>query len=408
VRYRARANILKRLLPLFIIFSCFSQLSYSQHFILSDSARISLITNAPSDRAIYTLFGHTALRVKDVPNGIDVIFNYGIFDFQSDNFIYRFMKGETDYMVVASDFQRYNMDYHFGGVDTYEQALNLTKNEKQAVWDFLMVNILPENRVYRYNYFFDNCSTRPRDIIEKNIEGEIIYKPTNKNQTFRDLVHEYTNPYPWIRFGIDLVIGSEADRKASDYEKMFLPLYLMDAYEGAIVKTSGGQERKLVSEEYVLYLNEDKTDILSPVDYPLICGCILFIITVAILWLTFRKKSLAAGKFFDVALFFVAGIAGCIIAFMVFVSEHPCTGSNWNLVWLNPLQLVFAFLFLVKRCAKCVYYYHFINFALLSLFLVCLALIPQQLETAFIPYILSIWLRSGTNFVQYKQGAYKK
>lgn len=370
--------------------------NYSQ-IVLSDSAQISLLTNAPWDEAVYTLFGHTSIRVYDPVRNINTVFNYGIFNISKDNFIFLFVKGETDYIVAAIEYSHYLAEYQERGVGVIEQVYNLTQKEKQEIFDALVINSLPENRVYRYNYFYDNCSTRPRDIVEKYVDGKIDYKSTNKEQTYRDLVHECVSIHPWIKFGIDLVIGADADKIITDRQKDFLPLYLMAANEDALIK-SDSTERKLVL---------STTNILQPIPLvkdniisPLAVGIILLTLTICLSGWIYWKKLYTLGKTFDTILFLIAGVAGSIIFFLMFFSEHPCTNPNWNIIWLNPLQLIVALIFFVKPLSKCLSYYHFINFVALLLFLLAWCLIPQRLEIAFIPYILSLCIRSGMNVLQ--------
>lgn len=373
---------------------------------LSDSAQISLLTNSPSNSEVFRLYGHTAIRVKDDLKNIDLVFNYGVFDFDSPNFIYRFAKGETDYVLAGYDFRQYLVEYDYRRISVYEQIFNLTQDEKQKIWEALCINSLPQNRKYRYNFFFDNCSTRPRDIIEKNVSGKITYTSTNKDQTFRDLVHECVGREPWVKFGIDLVIGSGADSIISDRQKMFLPVYLENAYENStITRHDSITESFIKNEGYILDFRKDNyLPIDSNSDFPfIIISWGILLITILFSTFTFRKKRGISDKVYDFLLFFTYGVVGCIVAFLMFVSEHPCTNPNWNLVWLNPVQLIAAFLFFPKYFSKCIYYYHFINFVLLILFLVCWFIIPQHLEIAFIPYILALCVRSGTNIVKYRK-----
>lgn len=373
----------------------------SQNLQLSDSTKISLLTSAPWEKEVYALFGHTAIRIQDPVNQFDFVFNYGLFSFDSPNFMLRFIKGETDYMVGVEDFNRYINEYKSRGVGITEQVFNLTQEEKQAVFDALVINSLPENRVYRYNYFYDNCSTRPRDIIENNISGTIDYTPTNEKQTYRDLVHECVYVQPWVRFGIDLVIGADADKEITDRQKDFLPLYLMEAYNNANIKNADGSTRTLLSEQNDI-LTSPKNDTFRLIDPPLAIGCLLLVITLTISLLSYKKNYVLLGKIFDTLLFALAGVAGSIIFFLMFFSVHPCTNPNWNIIWLNPFQLIFAFFFLIKFFSKYVYYYHFINFVTLILLLLAWFLIPQYLELAFVPYILTLCVRSGVNVLQYK------
>ncbi len=394
---------MRRLLVLFLSILSFVQLNaqrdYYSQIVLSDSAQISLLTNTPWDGVVYALFGHTAIRVNDPVRNIDTVFNYGIFNMSKDNFIFLFVKGETDYMVAAVEYRYYLEEYKERGVGVIEQVYNLTQKEKQDIFDALVINSLPENRVYRYNYFYDNCSTRPRDIIEKYVNGKIEYKPTDKQQTYRDLVHECVDIQPWTQFGIDLVIGADADKTITDRQKDFLPLYLMNANKGAIIKSDSTDRKLTLSTSYILQpipLVKDNT--ISP----LAVGIILLTLTICLSAWTYWKKHYSLSKIFDTLLFLVAGIAGCIIFFLMFFSEHPCTNPNWNIIWLNPLQLITALIFFLKPLSKCLSYYHFINFVALLLFLLAWCLIPQQLEIAFIPYILSLCIRSGMNILQRK------
>lgn len=393
----------KLLIALLFICILSTYTAKAQAIQLSDSSKISLLTNSPWDGAVYALYGHTALGISDPVNNIDLVFNYGLFDFNSPNFIYRFAKGETDYSVGYTSLNRYTFEYQMRGVGITEQTLNLTLKEKQKVFEALLINSLPENKIYRYNYFYDNCSTRPRNIIEQNIEGTIHYTPTNKEQSYRDLVHECVNSQPWVRFGIDLVIGTDADKIITDRQKDFLPQYLMHAYAGAVIQNIDGTERDLVLKEFDLIKPTGQSMKFTHVDTPLVFGIILLVITILISFLSYKRNKKLIGRVFDILLFLIAGIAGSIIFFLMYFSVHPCTNPNWNLIWLNPLQLIFAFLFSIKFFSKGVYYYHFINFAVLLLFLLAWFLIPQYLEVAFIPYILALAIRSGVNVIQYRK-----
>ncbi len=394
---------MRRLLILLLIIVSIVQSNAQQNsrsqIVLSDSVQISLLTNAPWDEAVYTLFGHTSIRVYDPARNIDVVFNYGIFNISKDNFIFLFVKGETDYIVMPIEYSRYLAEYKKIGVGVIEQVYNLTQKEKQEIFDALVINSLPENRVYRYNYFYDNCSTRPRDIVEKYVNGKIEYTATNKQQTYRDLVHECVYIHPWIEFGIDLVIGADADKTITDRQKDFLPLYLMNANKDAKIKSDSTERKLILSTASVLEpIPLVKDNIISP----FAVGIILLVLTICLSAWIYWKELSVLGKIFDTLLFLIAGIAGCIIFFLMFFSEHPCTYPNWNIIWLNPLQLLVAAIFFVKPLSKCLSYYHFINFVALLLFLLAWCLIPQQLEIAFIPYILSLCIRSGMNVLQQK------
>lgn len=369
---------------------------------LSESAEISILTSAPWAEQAYAVYGHSAMRIYDPEMGINAVFNYGIFDFNSPNFIYRFMAGETDYIVAAVDYNYYLPEYQMRGVNVYEQVVNLTPDEKQNIWEFLLNNIKPENRVYRYNIFYNNCTTKLADILEQNINGKIVYPDNNKVETFRSLVHEHVNKQLWMQFGIDLVIGASADKPITVREKMFLPIYEKNTFDKSHIQLADGTTKPLIIKESVIPPFERSDETENIFFTPLVAGILLLILSILISVYGLRKERVAC-KIFDTLLFFIAGIGGCIVFFMMYFSVHPCTNPNWNLVWLNPLQLIVSFLFFVKACRKYVYYYHFINFATLLLFLLAWCLIPQQLEIAFIPFIMAIALRSGMNAWQYKK-----
>lgn len=362
---------------------------------LSEEARISLLTSAPYDEEVFTVYGHAALRVYDPKQEIDLIFNYGIFDFSKPNFIYRFAKGETDYKLGAASFQDYVIEYQMRGSDITEQTLALTQAEKERVWDALLVNYRPENRVYRYNFFFDNCATRPAAILEKEIDGKIDYRYPYPSRTFRELINHCTRNHPWLTFGCDLALGSPTDRMATLHEMLFLPPYLKEAFSQATVTDPDGTVRPLVSETHVIEAgeaDEPEKDIWDSLT-PLVCAWLLLGIVAGITWIEWRKK-----RYFlpvDCLLFAVAGAGGVILFFLSFISVHPCTWPNWSLVWLQPLHLAAVILFCVKKLKKAAYYYHFINFAALMLMLSGWYFIPQHLNSAFIPLVASIGVRSG-------------
>lgn len=373
---------------------------------LSDCAKISLMTCGPWPGAVYAFYGHTALRVQDDSTHMDIVFNYGFFDPTQPNFIYHFIRGETDYILGTTSFEGFINEYAYKKVVVYEQELNLAQAEKQQLWEALYLNHLPENRGYRYNYFYDNCATRPRDMVEKFAGGKIIYPPTKVGQTYRDLLHECLEPYPWNKFGIDLVIGAGADSPIDVRAKMFIPSYLMNSFEGATVVKNDSVSYPLIrSTTTVLVSNEEDNSIERIMFSPLIAAFALFFITVllsVIQYIKWNKTQLP--RIYDTILFAVYGLGGCILFFLMFFSEHPATNPNWNFAWLNIFAFVAAILFWVKPVKKAVNIYHFINFATLTLFLFFWWLLPQQLPVANILFSMSLWLRSGMNvFMQTKR-----
>lgn len=391
-------KIISLLVAWFVVFPVKGQIR------LSDEAQISLLTSAPYDEEVFTVYGHAALRIYDPKQNLDLIFNYGIFDFDKPNFIYRFAKGETDYKLGVADFPAYVIEYQMRGSDITEQVLNLRTDEKERLWEALLINYRPENRTYRYNFFFDNCATRPAVLTEKNVDGQIGYNYPYESQTFRSLINYCTRNHPWLTFGCDLALGSPTDRMATPHEMMFLPSYLKDAFGNATILAPDGTTRKLVKETRVIgadkgmeNIDEDTTGEEAPEATgfftPIVAGLLFFGIVFVITFIEWRKRTYY--KIVDCVLFFLAGTGGVILFFLSFISVHPCTWPNWNLVWLQPLDLAALILFCVKKFNKAAYYYHFINFAALIMMLLGWPFIPQHLNIAFIPFIAAIWLRSG-------------
>ncbi len=361
---------------------------------LSDEAQISILTAAPSDEAVFTLYGHTAVRVKDSLHKIDLVFNYGIFDFSKPNFIYRFTKGETDYKLAAYNFQHYIIEYQMRGSEVTEQVLNFTPDEINKIWNALYINVQPENCVYRYNFFFDNCATRPVAIVEEQVDGKIKYNDPPEPQTFRDLINYCTRNNSWLTFGCDLALGSPTDRVATPHEMMFLPVYLKEEFDKATIVNPDGTERKLVKS--TTRLAEELTDDDQGEKEwftPMLCSMIIFLLVSLITYMEWKKKTYF--RLVDCILFLLAGVAGTVLFYLCFISTHPCIWPNWSIVWLQPFDLVAVILFAVKKYGKAAYYYHFINFAALTLLLAGWYFIPQHLNIAFIPLVATLWLRSG-------------
>ena len=280
---------------------------------LSPQAQISLLTSSPSDDDVYTVYGHTALRVLDTVLKIDAVFNYGMFDSTKPNFIFRFAKGETDYKLEFFNFKSYIVEYQMRGSEIYEQVLNLLPEEKEALWQALVLNTRPENKIYRYNFFFDNCATRPIAIIEKNIQGTVKYAPLTENLTFRDVINYCTRNKPWQTFGCDLIMGIPTDRKMTLKETFFIPAYLKDAADKAEI-VRDGTTVPLISKVNILnegVLQEEQTPFITS---PIACLGLFFIIVLLITWSEWRRVK--HYRLVDCILFFVAGIAGCIMFFL--------------------------------------------------------------------------------------------
>ena len=302
-----------------------------------DSVEVSLITCSPHEE-IYSLYGHSAIRIKDAERHIDAIFNYGEFNFNTPHFALRFIFGKTDYMLGLAPTIPFFRYYQEWGSQVTEQVLNLTAEEKQAIINALAENYKPENRTYRYNFFYDNCSTRPRDIIEQNVNGTIIYEPrADYEPSYREMVNEKTRRHPWATFGNNILLGINADRKTTQREQHFLPENLRYDFSHAMIDRNG-EKVALVKE--TLQVVAPGVQVIEE-DFPLTptqCGILLLALSLMVLAYEFVKKTTL--RLFDVLLMLFSGLAGLALFIMIF-SEHPTTSINLQILVLNPLALCF-------------------------------------------------------------------
>jgi hypothetical protein len=369
-----------------------------------DDLQVSLLTVESRPKAIYTSFGHTAIRLLQPSEKLDVVLNWGLFDFDGPNFILRFIKGETDYKMGDDPTSFFIYQYSLGDATTvHEQVLNIPNSEKAALVKMLATNLLPENVEYRYNYFFDNCTTRPRDIIERFCGGQLIYREQVKDCTYRDYVHQCTSGFPWMQFGIDLLIGNGADSLISYHSQLFLPEKLMEALNHAVVKDADGNEHPIVLSSEVMIQTKDSQESKPIFAYfPLITAWAIFFISLAWAISGYSGKHAKSVRMYFTFLFFFAGLGGCIVTMTSFFSVHPCTWPNLNIIWIHPLQWIGCFGYAIKKSYAPIRWYHAINFVLLSALLLGWHWIPQQLNLICVPFILSLWLGSAHYFFSKK------
>lgn len=358
-----------------------------------DSLYASLVTCWPGS-LIYELYGHTAIRIKNTLTGEDWAFNYGMFSFDTPGFVMRFICGRTDYMLGVYPYGYFLEEYMERGSMVVEQELNLTVREKSRLYAALLVNARPENRTYRYNFLYNNCTTQARDIIERSVDGRIEYPPDGKAETYRSIIHTYASQSPWAEFGQDILLGAESDRPATQRQKMFAPLFFMKYADKAVVLSPGGGRRTLVKDTKTAVpagtLRESTGFPLKP---DMAAGIVLAV-TAAVC-----AASLCLNKIWwgwEAALMTVQGLAGCITTFMFFFSELPTVGTNWLVAILNPVPLVYL-PFRVRRIMKCRYdAYTPVAFAVETLFFIAMPLIPQDFSPAVYCFALSLCLHSAT------------
>ena len=361
-----------------------------------DSFRISLLTCAPGSE-IYALFGHSAIRYENPEKDQDWVFNYGMFSFKEPNFVMRFVKGETDYQLGVVPFRYFETEYALRGSSVYQQVLNLTDEEKVKLISLLEENYLPSNRVYRYNYFYDNCTTRARDKVEESIQGKVVYPETEKEVSFRDIIHEFTAGSEWGEFGIDLCLGSEADEPIDERKQMFAPFYMMEAARGAMIHRADTVV-PLVLEEFKVVdavLEDEPAFPLSPMT----CAMGLLVATAFVVGWGIRKGRPCLA--WNVLMFFLQGLGGCIVAFLFFFSLHPTVGSNWLLMLFHPLALFYLPIMIYRGIKGKKDPYHWLNVVLLTSFMILMPFISQEFNLTVLPLALSLLLVSVGHIYTY-------
>ncbi len=322
-----------------ILFFCLVLSLGIQAQTLSPEAQISLLTCAPG-KQLYARYGHTAIRVLDEPNEIDIVFNYGIFDFNTDHFYWKFVRGETWYELGATPYYWFMREYKREKRPVYEQVLNLTPEQQNLLWDKLVENYEPENRKYLYNFVFDNCATRPYQLIISVLGDSIVSDYDGYTcQTYRDFISHYTGQHTWANAGINLLFGPKADRPMTNGQRLFLPEELMYYIQYAhsldgirLIKHSDIGPFKVIHTPW--YATWE-------------LGLVLYFLAVLAMSIIDRIRGkwswwveLAAGIPYLVLLL--------IVTFLTFFSCHPLVGFGWRLLIIPLTHLCARFIYILR------------------------------------------------------------
>ncbi len=368
-------------------------------------AEVSLLT-CMEGSDIYELEGHTGLRIR-FDNNQDMTVNWGVFDFNSPGFVYRFVKGETDYLAAAFPTDLFLDSYRADGRAVYEQTLALDSLQTERLMELIFENLRPENRVYRYNYVLDNCATRPLALIERALGDTLTLSspgvPASERNTFRNAMRHFHANYPWYQFGIDTALGSGIDRPVSEREASFAPVMLADMLAGATTSTGTPIVR---SSQWLVGGPDTPSASLGPTPLaltPLFWGWAVFAIAFTVTILQMRGMA-RRGRWFDTVYFAVLGLSGLLLTFLIFVSVHEATSPNWLYLWLNPLCFIGAVAPWLKKGKRLEFCYQSVNFALLIVLGVLLALGVQSPNPAFIPLMAASALRAAAAIKQNHRG----
>jgi hypothetical protein len=378
------------------------QHNFSQKLVLSDQSEISVITAGPGD-VLYEAFGHSAIRVKDPTLNLDIIFNYGLFDFNQPNFYINFVKGRLLYRIGKQSFKRFITSYDYQQRWVKDQVLNLSLVDRKKIFEYLNKNSLPENAEYLYDPYFNNCATKLRDIA-KEILGNKVHFPSSfsdESYTLRQLMNKELSWNTWGNFGINLALGNTLDKTTTAEEYMYLPDYVYQAFKIAKKSKNNIDVPLVLKEEVILNFKENK---IQPKWYsPFFVFSILLLLSIVI---TYRdQKRNKRSKLLDFLLFFLTGLLGIIICFLWFFTNHSTTPNNFNFLWAFFPNLFMAFILLQKNIPDWVVKY--IKFYLLLLAVTLFVFVIgrfngingyffgiQEFSFVLIPIILMLFMRS--------------
>lgn len=351
---------------------------------LADSTDIYLLTCAPGTES-YSIYGHSALRINVRGTGFDMVYNWGIFDFSAPHFVYRFAKGKLDYMLGVYSYQSFLGEYSEEKRSVWSQKLNLDNNEKEKLFALINENLKPENIKYRYDFFFDNCATRVRDIISESASDTVIFPQAGLDETFRQLINPFQQTLPWLDMGADMLLGLQADRKATVSDEMFLPTLMKENLGNSIIVHDGKEESLTGPVETILDIpvTEQASSLFSPV-------IVMYLVLLLVILVTFVLGIPLLARITDLLLFSAYSLVSLLLVFTNLFSEHDALHYNLLLLGINPLLLVVLACIIVNRRAAR------INRLALTVSLVWFPAalsVGQGINPAVIPMVLSLMVR---------------
>ena len=359
---------------------------------------VSLLTADPGTE-LYSSFGHSAIRLREIgPDGRDLVFNFGTFDFNTPNFYGKFATGKLNYMLSVATYDRFIVEYDYYKRGLREQVLDLNQEQKDFLLQHLDAQYSPERRFYKYDFFYNNCATKIRDAFDIAIDGQLVWGDTlAEEKTFRNLIDEFVLPLPWADFGIDLALGAVIDRPATELQKQFLPTYMEQAFANATI-VENGVSRPLVKQSRVI-LEYPKEATQQTLLNPSVIFWLLVVLFAALTLYGFKKGKVMKGL--DIAFFGILGILGLVVAFLWFFTDHSATLWNWNILWAFPGHLVLVWGLVVRPNAAWISSYLLFVLGATVVVLVLWMFGVQSFSPALVPILLILLLRA--NFLFYNR-----
>ena len=359
---------------------------------------VSLLTADPGTE-LYSSFGHSAIRMREIgPDGRDMVFNFGTFDFDTPNFYGKFATGKLNYMLSVATYDRFIIEYDYYKRGLREQVLDLNQDQKDFLLQHLDAQYDPARRFYKYDFFYNNCATKIRDAFDIAMGDQLVWSDSiAEEKTFRNLIDEFVLPLPWADFGIDLALGAVIDRPATELEKQFLPTYMEQAFANATI-VENGVSRPLVKQSRVL-LEYPKENSQQSLLNPSVVFWLLAVVFAALTLYGFKKGKLMKGL--DVALFGTVGILGVVVNFLWFFTDHSATAWNWNILWAFPGHLVLVWGLAARPNANWISSYLLFVLGATVVVLLLWMFGLQSFSPALVPILLLLLLRA--NFLFYNR-----
>jgi len=363
----------------------------AQEITLSENAEVSIITIGPGQQ-LYDSFGHNAFRIKDPSQNIDIVYNYGTYDFDTPNFYLKFAQGKLMYQIAYNNYKPFYNYYVRQNRWIKEQVLNLTPSEKQAMFDYLLNNAKPENKDYLYDFLFDNCATRIRDVMVTVLGDKLVYSDDyiTEEYTFRQLIQKNVYWNSWGSFGMDVAIGAVVDQNATAWQYQFLPQYVFEAAEIATLQIDG--TKKDLAKKTTFIFENTKNDtrgnfFLSPLFVFGIIGYLL-------LFFTYKDfKNGTRSRYLDATIYLVTGLIGILILLLWLATEHFTTANNYNLLWAFPLSLLFVANISKKKPKTWMRKYVFFQVLLLALLCIHWITGVQVFPYGLLPLLIALAIR---------------
>ena len=375
---------------IFLICFIISIVSYTEAWSQSSNDTTAYLITCGPGTETYSIYGHSALRIAIKSRHSDLIYNWGVFDTNTKNFAWNFAKGRLDYMLDTEITKGFLQSYFFEQRYVYCQRINIDSKELRKLTDLINENLRPENIKYLYDFFYDDCSTRIRDLLEKSIGDKLKYPPAEvgKIETFREMVARYQNPYPWLKFGVDLIMGSTSDKKAHFRDQMFLPIEMKDGLSKAVIQRADKRIPLLQNPEILLDFN-------SPVvkQFFLTSPAFIFTLLIAVtLVLAGLIKSKKIIRIIDIIIFSVFSILSVLMIFFNFFTDHEQMKWNLNIIWLNPFIIVCLLMLVLNKTAET---WFKIVFYISAGFLILHFVLPQEFNIGFLLLDTIIIIRSS-------------